>query len=106
MELSPEQLARENSLRSLIAAGGNERVTVNGKDVFAFVEDLTSDEVAAAGGETDSGGYRVRVVARDFSFEEPEGGCEIDVRGRKRACLSLLTRNRVEYEITAGDPTS
>lgn len=97
--MTAEQEYRLNALRQLIAACG-EQVVIDGEPVQAFVEEITYDEAALAGGLAEDGGYRVTVPAPDI--DRPDKAAGITARGDALDILSVTDRNGVSYEITAG----
>jgi hypothetical protein len=82
-------------------------VLIEGKKKRAIIEDMTTEEMLVAGGNAESGGFRAKCRKADFA-SQPEQGDVIKkgTTGRELSILSVIERNGVEYQITAGDPSS
>jgi hypothetical protein len=89
------------------ACGTPQFVFVDGKKKRAIIEEITTEEIIVAGGNAESGGFRAKCRKAEFA-EQPTQGTDIKKQNQDRALsiLSVIERNGVEYEITAGDPTS
>lgn len=101
-QYSGEQLTRIHALRMQIGANPT-RVKIDGKTFTMFVEDMTFDEVALAGGQGDQGGFRAMIPIPDCP-ERPAELAGIEARGKQFAVLNVVDLNGVAWQITAGDP--
>lgn len=75
---------------------------VGKKNHRAIIEEITSDEIAIAGGLAESGGYRITVSKHGFA-RRPRKGERVIARGNSLQIASVTERNNCTYEITAGD---
>lgn len=87
--------------------GKPQYVLIEGKKKRAILEDITTEEIIVAGGNAESGGFRAKCRKAEFAVQ-PEQGDVIrkGTDGRELSILSVIERNGVEYEITAGDPAA
>jgi hypothetical protein len=83
--------------------GVREKVKLNGVDVDALVEAITSDEVFVAGGIAEAGGFRCQ-IATSAVAEQPHDFDPIVIRGKLHQVLMADDINGTVYHITAGDP--
>jgi len=89
------------------ACGKPQFVRIEGIKHRAIVESIATDEMILIGGFADRGGFRAQVRKSDFG-ERPEENIAIQNgdKGEQFVILSLIERNGVTYEITAGDQAS
>lgn len=89
------------------ACGTPQFVTIEGKTKRAIIEDMTTEEILVRGGIAESGGFRAKCRKAAFA-QKPEQGDTIrkGTDGRELSVMSMIERNGVEYEITAGDPAA
>jgi hypothetical protein len=87
------------------ACGTPQFVTINGKKYRAIIDEIGAAEILVAGGNTEGEAFRAKTRKADFA-KEPLKGATIRqfTDGKKLEILSIIQRNGVEYEITAGDP--
>ncbi len=84
---------------------GYPAVTIDGVEVEAVVTEISGDEVFAAGGIAESGGFTAVVPLTAFPDGPPEKHTEITARGMELYVLSV-SRGTSHYTITAGDPVA
>ena len=79
-------------------------VTIDGVEVQAVVTEISGDEIFAAGGIAESGGFTA-VVPITALAEAPAKHTEIVARGMELYVLSV-SKGTSHYTITAGDPVA
>jgi hypothetical protein len=83
--------------------GVREKINLNGVDVDAIVETITSDEVFVAGGIAEAGGFRCQ-IATNAVQQQPNDFDPIIIRNRILQVLMSDDINGIVYHITVGDP--
>lgn len=71
----------------------------------AIISDLTSDEIIVEGGEAEKGGFKLQMLASDFSSEPPKATvvtCNGAAAGLNLTVLSTNLNNGIRY-LTIGD---
>lgn len=79
--------------------------TINGVEVEAVVTEISNDEVIAAGGTGEAGGFTAIVSLSAYPAGPPEKFLPITARGMSLYILTV-TRGTAHYVITAGDPVT
>lgn len=85
------------------ARGRTVRITVNGVPYRGIMADITSDEIAAAGGIAESGGFKCQILVSAFNVAPATYD---PISTEDSLPLQVLSVNRINevFEITAGDP--
>ncbi len=81
--------------RSQTEACGALYATINGQQVQSIISALTSDQVFAAGGQADAGGYSVQVLSS--SVPVPSKGDPILVNGSAQEVGVVKNNNGILY---------
>ena len=84
---------------------GYPAVTIDGVYVQAVVTEISGDEIFAAGGIAESGGFTAVVPFTAYPDGPPEKHTEIVARGMQLYVLSV-SKGTSHYTITAGDPVA
>lgn len=84
---------------------GYPALTIDGEEVEAVVTEISADEVFAAGGMAEAGGFTAVIALTSFPSAPPAKYAEIAARGMSLSILSVV-RGTSHYTITAGDPVN
>lgn len=82
---------------------GFDPVTIGGVEVPAVITEISNDEILAAGGTGEGGGFTAVVALDEYPDGPPDKFTAITARGMALQILSV-TRGTAHYVITAGDP--
>jgi hypothetical protein len=82
---------------------GFDPVTIGGVETPAVITDISTDEIIAAGGLGEAGGFTATVALDSFPDGPPEKYTAISARGMNLHILNV-SRGTSHYVITAGDP--
>lgn len=82
--------------------GTPQTAKIAGKVVRCIIEEITSEEILIAGGEAESGGFRLSCIPKESLSPKPEKGDAVEARDQDLELLSIVERNDCTYEILAG----
>lgn len=85
-------------------AVGEIRATVNGTNARAIITEVALDEIFAAGGLAEGGGFTLQMLASDFAVEPPKF-TPVLARGQNLQVLGVNNNGGILY-ITSGDPVA
>lgn len=97
--------AFESLLEAQGRAIGPRRVRIGRQIYDAIIDELGGEQIFAAGGEAESGGFRAQIAKSLFAARPRKfADAQIVGSGTEFQILSVNEVNGVTYEITAGDP--
>lgn len=82
--------------------GSPQTAKIAGKTVRCIIEEITSEEILIAGGEAESGGFKLSCIPKESLDPKPEKGDSVEARDQDLELLSIVERNAATYEVTAG----
>lgn len=86
------------------AIGEQLTASVNNEGCRAIISDITLDEILAAGGQAEAGGFTLQIPLSELG-EEPAKFSPVVCRGKTLQALNVNSNNGIVY-ITAGDPVA
>lgn len=85
-------------------AFGRDLPEIDGDEINAIVEDIEEDELFAAGGKCEAGGFRMTIKEAD-SPGGPDEMADVLVRGKTLSVLSRILSNGY-WKVIVGDPVA
>lgn len=82
--------------------GSPQTAKIAGKTVRCIIEEMTTDEVAIAGGDTDKGGFRLSSIPKESLSPEPKKGTSVEAKEKRMKLLTIVERNGATWDIEAG----